>query len=618
MNLVIVESPIKSKSIKSILVHLGVDKDYDIVGTAGHICNLDDKELGVFLEKGKFRAEFKLLENKKNIVDLIKNKLKYMKAEKDKVFICTDDDREGERIAEDVVAVCKIKNYFRVTFREITIEAIKKALVEKDGIRLIDENIVKAQWTRRVIDRIIGYGLSPAISFYYKKQNKIFLKDENSIAHQLLPKGTGRVIGIALNLIAKRQKSIDLYNEEGAKTSYVIVANYKYDDYVFSAIGNKLEFKEEEIEQRDKIINSLNYKIHRVYSKTKELSATPPPSALSTQALLISASFLYELLPVKTEKIAKDLFETGYINYPRTDTINLATSVSKIITDYLLAITVDEKKADILLKPRVYKEKKDNTQNSHEAIRPSIFSKENISISDIKNYSPENIRNIWANNPLTKHFDNYHYLIYELIWVRTVCTQFKDSEYDVSKIEIKVGDYTFEAKSNDRVFDGWEQYYGDLIRSSILTGEENTKRRTVIPNNIVINTILEDFEVTYYEKKSKTPKRISEGGLIKLLSSLNIARPSTLSTYSNALVKKDYIKSIKTLLIPTDLGLTVNEFTENYIPWLIDEKKAKEFEKTITQIELGKLKDTDGLIKEYWDLVNELRKEVVYPLLIES
>lgn len=617
MNLVIVESPLKTKTIKSILSTLGIGKEYEIIGTAGHVSNLDDKTLGVKLVDGEFIADFKPMKDKTYVIDMIKNKLKYVNSKTEKIFICTDDDREGERIAEDIVHLCNIKTYFRITFREITPIAIKKALIEREGIRLIDDKIVLAQWARRLIDRIVGFGLSPAVTYYFEKNNKISYKDENGTTKQLLPKGVGRIISLALNIIAKRQKLIDVYNEEGATVTDVVLANYKYGELGFSAIASKLEFNKDDSNKRDEIINTLNYKIHRVYNKTREIDSKPPPNALTTQNLLTSASFLYELSPKKTSKIAKDLYEMGYINYPRTDSVNLASSVSQTIIEYLLATTEEKSHTDILLKPRLYKTKKENVQNAHEAIRPSIFSAENITVKDINDYSPENIKNIWAKNELTKDYDEFHFLIYELIWLRAICTQYKNSEYDVSKIEIKAGDYTFEAKSNDRVYDGWEKYNGDLIKSSTYTGEESKERRVVIPPSLSINTIIEDVEVTYYSKKSKTPKRISEGGLINMLSNLNVARPSTLHTYSSILVLKEYVQSLKTILVPTDLGMQLNEFTENHLGWLLDEKKAKEFEKTISKIESGKIKDVFSLIKSYWDLVNEFRKEVNYPLMEE-
>ena len=619
MNLVIVESPVKTKTIKSILETLGVHKDFDIIGTSGHVTNLDEKDLGVKLIDGKFEAEFKPIKEKEYVLDLIKKKLKYVNPKTDKIFICTDDDREGERIAEDIVHLCQIKDYLRVTFREITPVAIKKALIERDGVREIDYKISLAQWVRRIIDRVTGYGLSPAVKHYFQYNNKISYKDETGETKQLLPKGVGRVLSLALNVIAKRQKLIDNYDEVGATITDVVLANYKYADIGFSAIASKLEFTKEESTKRAEIINSLNYKIHRVYSKSREIAPEPPPSALITQSLLTSASFLYELSPKKTTSIAKDLYEMGYINYPRTDTINLSDSVANRIIEYLLATVEESKHSDILLKPRVYKAKKENVQNAHEAIRPSIFAKtEDITISEIKEYSPDNIKNVWAKNPMTKDFDEHHFLIYELIWIRAICTQFKNAEYDVSKIEIKAGEYTFEAKSNDRVYDGWEQYQGDLIKNSTYTGEDVIKKRVVIPSSLSVNTIIEEAEVTFYEKKSKSPKRISEGGLINMLSNLNVARPSTLHTYSSLLVDKEYAKSLKTYLVPTDLGMELNSFTESHLEWLIDEKKAKEFEKTITKIETGKITEVNSLIKYYWDLVNEFREQVGYQLLTET
>lgn len=622
--LIIVESPLKVKTILEILEKLG-RKDFSIIGTAGHICNLEEKQIGVTLEEnGKFKAKFKPMSSKKNIIENIKKQLPYV----DEVYMCTDDDREGERIAEDVVHFCGIKKYFRVTFTELTKTAIKKALIDKEGIRLIDEKIVLAQWTRRIIDRIIGYGLSFPLTEYFKINNKLTYIDENGDTKSFEPRGTGRIIALSLHAICKRQKEIDAYNEVGSTITDVVIANYKYDDIGFMATGNKLNFKKEEEDKRNETIRKANLKIHRVYSRTNDVVPESPPHALTTLDKLTASSLLYQISPKETSKIAKDLYESGFINYPRTDSVNLSETASQRIIEYLLGTLGEEsseneesleygKKEDVLMTKRRYKEKTGNAQNAHEAIRPSIFSDESVTIDEIKKYSPENIKDLWSGKPNFKHFGNFHFLIYQLIWIRSISTQFKDSEYDVSKISVKAGDYTFDAKSNDRIYDGWEKYNGNLILNSTAgsKGEDWRRKRVVIPSELAINKIIEDAEVTYYESPSKAPKRISESALMNILSNLNVARPSTLHTFSSALEEKKYIKSLNTILVPTELGMEVNNVTESRLEWLIDEKRAKEFEKTIEKIEKGKIKNVHELIREYWDLVNKFRAEINYELL---
>ncbi|KAB7891302.1 DNA topoisomerase [Poseidonibacter ostreae] len=610
--LVLVESPTKISTIQKILKTLGRE-DFTVIGTAGHICNLEDNKMGVALKNDVFDATFKPMASKKKIIENIKKQMKYC----DEIYICTDDDREGERIAEDLVVFCKIKEYFRITFTEITKSSIKKALIDKVGVRLIDQKTVKAQWTRRVIDRVIGYGLSFPLSKYFKDNNKLTYKEKDGTIKSFEPKGTGRILALALYIICKRQKDIIAYNDSGAVVTDIVIANYNYDGIGFMARGNKLEYKKEYENKRNEVIKKASFKIHRVYSRSIDIVPESPPNALTTLNLYTAVSYLYKLGSKQTEVIMKNLFETGYINYPRTDSLNLSTVAREVIIKYLLATLEDEEKKDVLMTPRVYKEKKGNAQNAHEAIRPSIFSDDETPIEEIISRHPDNIREEWAKNPQCKKFGNHHHLIYSLIWARAICTQLRSSEYDVSKITVKAGDYTFDAKSNNRLYDGWEKYEGNLVLNSTRgIGEEDFKRkRVVIPPTLAINTIIEDVDITFYESNSKSPKRISEGALINTLSGLNVARPSTLHTFASALESKGYIEILQTMLIPTDLGMEVNTVVESELEWLVDEKRAKNFEKTMEQIELGKIEDNHSIILEYWNLVNDFRRNVGYELL---
>lgn len=603
-SLVIVESPLKTDTIKKILEELK-QRDFTIVGTGGHITNLYNNKMSVELKDDKFIADFVPLENKKATIKFIADLAKKSKD----VFICTDDDREGEKIAEDLVHLCKIKKYYRVTFNEITKKAIKSALIDRFNIRAIDEKTILAQWTRRVIDRVIGYGLSPALKHYFQKNQSDF-KEE-------LPSGTGRVIALALNILCERQDLIDEYNRKGGTIKDVVIANYKYGDGTFFAIGKGLEFSKKDTNKRDEAIEKLGYKIHRVYSRTREVEPKSPPPPLNTLTLYTASSQLYELASYETAKYAKDLYQLGYINYPRTDSINLSTTMCEAIMKYLLECvekpekqedTFLIKKEDILLKPRVYKEKTNNVQNAHEAIRPT-----NINFE----HSPENIKNVWSKNSSCKNFNQFHFLIYELIWIRSLCVQLKDSEYDVSKIIVTAGDYTFEKKSNDRIKDGWEKYNSNLIQNSTYgVGKEDWKaKRVVIPPELTVNKIIEDVDISFYESHSKCPKRISEGALINSLTSMHVGRPSTIHTFSKLLIDKKYAENLKTIISPTDLGRRINDVTIEHLDWLIDKEKAKEFEKNISLIEEGKLKDATPLIREYWDLVNDFRDDIGYEKL---
>lgn len=600
--LVIVESPAKIKTIQK---HLNSLKAYgfQIIATRGHITNLDENSMSIRLKNGKFIGDFQVLKEKKKLVEEIKKLVR----NSDEVYVCTDDDREGERIADDVVHICKIKKYFRVTFTEITKKAIELALVKKHNIRLINEQIVLAQWTRRMIDRIIGYGFSPVITYIFKKNNTLSYKNSDGEIVSAKSKGTGRVIAISLSLLAKRREEIEDYNERGATLTDVVVANYVYDGVAFSARGKGLEFKKENSDEMQKVVHLANYKIHRVYERTRDMVESVPPHPPFTTASLYSAcSFIYELDSKKTKKITQDLYESGYINYPRTDNIELSDDIVNNLIGYLFEIFSDKEKEDILKTKRKYKQTSKFAQEAHEAIRPTFFSTER---------DPKNILGTWSRDDNAKKFNNYHKLVYELIWYRTLCTQLKDSQYDRNEIVIKAGDHTFSVKANDRFKDGWEKhYYGELIKETAKgSGNEDWRhKRVVIPSKLAKGTIIENVNVSFYEKTTHAPKRISEGALITRLTKMGVARPSTLHSIVESLVTKKYAESHKTLLDITDLGMEIYKITEQYLSFLNDADEARKFENLIEDIEKGDIMDVHSVLMEYWNLVEEFKKEVGY------
>ena len=600
--LVIVESPAKIKTIQK---HLNSLKAYgfQIIATRGHITNLDENSMSIRLENGKFIGDFQVLKEKKKLVEEIKNLVR----NSDEVYVCTDDDREGERIADDVVHICKIKKYFRVTFTEITKKAIELALVKKHNIRLINEQIVLAQWTRRMIDRIIGYGFSPVITYIFKKNNTLSYKNSDGEIVSAKSKGTGRVIAISLSLLAKRREEIEDYNERGATLTDVVVANYVYDGVAFSARGKGLEFKKENSDEMQKVVHLANYKIHRVYERTRDMVESVPPHPPFTTASLYSAcSFIYELDSKMTKKIAQELYEAGYINYPRTDSIELSDDIANNLIEYLFETFPDEEKEDILKTKRKYKQNSKFAQEAHEAIRPTLFSIER---------NPKNIMEVWSYDDNAKNFGNHHRLVYELIWYRTLCTQLKDSQYDRNEIVIKAGEHTFSVRANDRFKDGWERhYYGELINDTAKgAGNEDWRhKRVVLPSELSKGTIVENVNVGFYEKTTHAPKRISEGALITRLTNMGVARPSTLHSIVESLVTKKYAESHKTLLDITDLGMEIYKITEQYLSFLNDVEEARKFESLIEDIEKGDITDVHSILMGYWNLVEEFKKEVGY------
>jgi len=606
MKLIIVESPVKTHTITKFLQQLGVAKDFYVFATAGHILDLNPDSYSVYRNNdGKFTAHSIPIRGKKKII----NELKELTQRAKEIYMCQDDDREGEKISHDIVEVCNIKKYFRVVLLSISLNEVKRAFVEKYNVRLIDEKIVLAQQTRRIIDRIIGYGLSPALAYYFSK-NKILSYKNNGKDVYTKPNGTGRVIGIALSILSKRQKEIEKYKEHGEYITDVVVARYTYEGISFDAKGEKLEFLKKDSELLNRTINEANIATHKVYDYRPEIKEIPPYPPFTTAALYSACSYIFDIPPHETKKILQDLYETGYVTYPRTDNNDICNEASEEIINYLLSTFHENSHDDILKTKRRYRKKKSSfAQEAHEAIRPIYFTKK---------YEPKNIHKVWHEDDdeeeTCKNFGNYHKFVYELIWERTIATQLVDSVYDVSKVTISAGNYTFAANARNRIIDGWEAYYGDILHASDKgKGDEDwINKRIVLPANLYVGLILEDKKVESYEKHSRSPKRISEGALISQLVSNGVARPSTLHTISQTLKKKKYATSSRTLLTPTELGLAVFEVVEMHLPWLNNIKDAQNFEKVIEEIETGNIENVDEVIEIYWNKIEEFKKQIGY------
>lgn len=600
-SIIIVESPVKTIKITQILNSLNF-KNFQVIATGGHLSNLKEEDLykTISLKDGKFKGNFQILPNKKRIIDRIKNSI----TKDTDVYICADDDREGEKIADDVVVLCKIKKYYRVVFTEITQKAINSSIVERHNIRLIDEQIVLAQWTRRMIDFIIGFGFSPLISYYFNKNNILEYLNKGKRENKVKPKGIGRIIAMALSILAERQKEIEIYNETEHLPTNIVVADYKYEDIPFRATGNGLEFKQNQATEMNHAISTAEYKIHRVYERTREIEEIPPYPAFTTPILYSACSYLLEMPSSTSKKIAQDLYENGFINYPRTDSINLSNEASEEIIAYLDKKFTGNDNDDILRTKRKYKKRNKFSQEAHEAIRPTIFKEK---------YEPENIKRLWKTLSETKNFTNSHFLMYRLIWYRAICTQLKNSEYDRSKVTIKAGDYSFIVRANERYKDGWEKHYGDFLKDTNKEADTSDwkSKRVVIPKNLIKGTILEDIKISSREKPKRAPSRISEGGLITMLTNLGVSRPSTLHTIVQSLVDKKYVEFQKTLLCPTDLGMEVYKVITTHLDWLSNVDDAREFESTIKEIEEGNITDAHGELMKYWDRVEEFKK-IVY------
>ena len=567
MYLLIVESPNKAKTISS---YLKEQKDkWIVLATGGHILNLPENELGLTYTDSGVQAKWVYEKNKKAIVDKIAQFAKNAKM----VFIATDDDREGEKIAYDAVTKAKIKNFKRVVFKEITKEAVTKKLYE--NIRDIDSHIVEAAKIRRFIDREVGYPIS-----------QIIKKDFQRRKEKALPRGVGRVLSPSLHILVEREKQIEQFVPEDYKK---IVIEYIKNGIYFRCT-NSLQFKKKDEKELQDMLALLNNSPHYVYDYKRKTADVPPKKPLITSTLQYGAWYLYGLKPSYTMKLAQELFEWGYITYHRTDSYRISDEAYEKIVSLLLDIYPEEY---VLKTKRVYKNKK-SSRDAHEAIRPTIFTPDRF---------PKHVKKL-------EHITPDHAKVYELIWYRTLATQMRDAIYDNSELTVDIGGNYFYARANDVIFDGWEKLMGHLLIMSD-RGEDmdSWKEKRVVLPEFSIGEELYFLDITTTDHKTVRPQRYGIGRFITTLDNKGIARPSTLDTIIDSLEKKNYVNIIKGMLYPTELGIKVDEWTCQNAPWLCSIEHAKEFEEKLDAIEKGEIDNAEDILLEYRALVAELESK---------
>lgn len=572
MNLLIVESPAKAKTIEGYLSSMP-DK-WTVLATGGHIIDLPKSRHGIKHDNDRFIAEWELIDQKKEglkkIIEVAKKATH--------CFIGSDDDREGEAIASSIIQYAKIEDPIRIAFTEITKKAIIKAISE--GARPLDKARVSAQEARRLVDREIGYPVSQIIRWHLKSQQS-----------EHTPKGVGRIISPSLKLIHDNDKTI----REFVSIPYSMI----YSDYVAYGLQFRLmhkhKFTEDQAHELESMLKWFQSKTHTIYNikqQTRDVSPYPP---LVTSRLQRCAFYLFGMEPKQTMKIAQQLYEgieingqrEGLISYPRTDSFTLSNQTN---TDIIKILSDHYENNYVLSLPREYKNK-DTAQAAHEAIHPTHLTKEHYP-RELKEY-------------LTKEqFD-----IYRLIWNRTLATQMTDSVYDNTTLEIDVDGNRMFAQANEQLFDGWEKLAGHEAKISETSEEEGFKSREVKLPTLSIGDEIKPIETSTMDLTTRTPPRYGMGRFITLLDNKGIARPSTIDGILPSLINKGYIKSLKGMLYLTNLGKAVDEWTEENASWLNDIDTAKEFEALLDSVEQSNL-NRDEIIGSYVTKVEALKNNL--------
>ncbi len=557
-NLIIVESPAKARTIKNFL-----GKDFEVVASKGHIRDLPKHSFGIKLEDGRFEPQYRVDKDHSAIVKEIKELAK----KSERVYIATDEDREGEAIGYHIAkAIGKDPESLpRIVFHEITKSAIKQAL---ENPRKINMDQVNAQQARRLLDRIVGYKLSPLLASKIQKGLS-----------------AGRVQSAALKIVVDREreikafKPVEYWSIDAVFKPQIEAALVEYEGKKIEklSIGN-----EKEARQIESTLKNDSFIVKSIEKKERK-SSTPPPFMTST--LQQSASGRLGFSPKKTMMLAQKLYEgvstdkghMGIITYMRTDSLNIAKEAQKAARDTILK-NFGEKY--LPKKPKIYSSKAKGAQEAHEAIRPTRL-----------DFTPEIAAKYLAPDELK---------LYKLIYNRFLASQMSDAILESQTILFAGEHGVFKATGRKLLFDGFYRVMGydekDKLLPQLKEGEQISLEK-----------------LTATQHFTEPPPRYSEASLIKKLESLGIGRPSTYAPTISILVSRDYIKIEKRQLVPTPIAFTVIEILEKHFPEIVDSGFTAQMEEKLDEIAEHK-EDWQKLLLDFYkpfiEKVEKGKKEI--------
>lgn len=547
--LIIVESPAKANTIKKFL-----GGNYKVMASMGHIRDLPKSKLGVDIEHD-FEPEYINIRGKGDLIKSLKKEAKNAS----KVYLATDPDREGEAIAWHLSHILEIPqdSVCRVTFNEITKETVQKSIKEP---RKIDMNLTDAQQARRVLDRIVGYKISPIL---WKKVKRGL--------------SAGRVQSVAVKLIVDREEEIEKFIPQEYWNIYAILiepnSNKKFEAKFYGKDGKKLEINnEEEVNNILKQIETGKYVVDDVKKGEKKRTPAPP---FTTSTMQQEASRKIGFTLKKTMSVAQGLYEgvkvtergtVGLITYMRTDSTRISEEARHAAKNY-----IEQTYGKSYYENRYYKTKQ-NSQDAHEAIRPTYI-----------DLTPEKIK-----NDLTPD----QYKLYRLIYNRFIASQMSAAVYDTVSANINVNSYNFKASGQTLKFKGFMTLYVESL--------DNEKEETdeSIPELVIGQEVIKE-KLDPKQSFTEPPPRYTEASLVKVLEEKGIGRPSTYSPTITTILERHYIQKEQKQLVPTELGKVVNTIlTENFTDIINVEFTAK-IEEDFDEIAEGK-ESWKEVIREFY------------------
>ena len=557
--LLIVESPAKAGTIKK---YLG--KDYEVTASMGHIIDLPKSQLGVDVEHD-FEPKYITIRGKGELLTKLKKQAKGA----DIVYLATDPDREGEAISWHLARVLNIdlNSDCRVTFNEITKNAVKAAIKEP---RSINMNLVNAQQARRILDRVVGYKISPIL----------WEKVKRGLS-------AGRVQSVATRMICDREEEIENFVP---KEFWTVDAVCKKGRKEFSAKYFGENGKETELtcrEEADKIVSDVK-QLTVASIKKGDITKNPPPP-FTTSTLQQDASRKIGFSTQKTMQTAQVLYEgvniggklgtVGLITYMRTDSLRISTEAQREAIGFLTSTYGKE-----YVRPRQYKSGK-NSQDAHEAIRPTSI---NIKPDDIK-------------DKLT----NDQYKLYKLIWERFAACQMSAAVYDSETASLTSGTHTFRASGSQVKFKGFMVVY--------VEGSDAAKEKDKALPALEEGEILEIKDIDSAQHFTKPPARYSEAALVHALEENGIGRPSTYAPTITTIISRGYVRRIKKQLVPTELGIITTDIMKKHFKDIVDIDFTAGMEQELDGVEDGKLewkKVLDDFYPEFADNLEKAQKAI--------
>lgn len=564
------ESPTKAKTINRFL-----GGSYVVKNSLGHVRDLPVRKLGVDVEK-KFKPTYQIIKGKSKIVKELQKIVKQVV----EVYIATDQDREGEAIGWHLIESIGIpsEKIKRIVFHEITKQAIEKSIKNP---RQIDMHLVNAQQARRILDRLVGYKLSPLLG---KKIRKGL--------------SAGRVQSVALRLIVDREKEIEAFK---AQEYWTIKANLKKPEkeeelnaLLISRQGKKYEkLGIANNKQALEIIADLSGAVYKIVKITKKEKKQKPHPPFTTSTLQQEAWQKLSFSAQRTMRIAQQLYEginlgkdehEGLITYMRTDSLNVAVSARKEAMDYIGA---KYGKEYLPAKQRIYKTKSKGAQEAHEAIRPtSVFR------------APETIK---------EHLDSYQFKLYSLIWQRFLASQMADAIIDMTGVDIQAKNYLFHASGQVIRFEGFNRAY-------TTTTDTNKKEREYLLPPLQVNEELSLLKLIPEQHFTQPPPRYNEASLIKTLEKHGIGRPSTYAPTINTILSRDYVRLIEKRFFPEKIGVMVNDLLVKYFPKIVDISFTAQMETDLDGIAQGKgkwIKLLEDFYEPFEKTLSIAEKEIV-------